>query len=80
MQRQIGGGKIGVYSKVENNMSDTYPYNVTSGLAKYEYEESYHNMLMVTYIEKEENVNKNNLINLGAIKPISGNATKRLRM
>lgn len=32
------------------------------------------------YIDEEENANKNNLIQIGAFKATSNNATKRLRI
>ena len=69
-----------VYSEVENDAGDAYPYDATAGTAGDEHEEPHHNMQMVRHIEEEEDADRSDLINMGVFKPTSRNATKRLRM
>lgn len=72
-----------MYNKVENNapntpdVYDTYntfdTYNMRAGTTKRHY-----NLQMVYHVEKEEKVDKNQLIDIGVFKPMSRNATKHL--
>ena len=69
-----------VYSEVENDAGDAYPYDATAGTAGQEHEHPGYNMQMVRHVEEEEDADRGDLIDMGVFKPTSGNATKRLRM
>ena len=70
-----------VYNEVDNDTGDVYPYDATAaGTAGQEHDEPDYNMQMVRHIEKEEDADRSDLINMGVFKPTSENATKRLRM
>ena len=69
-----------VYSEFENDAGDAYPYNTTVETAGYEREEPGYNMQMIRHIEEEDDADRSDLIHMGVFKPISGNATKRLRV
>lgn len=69
-----------VYNKVENdinNASDVYLHDVIAG---HEYDELDHNMQMIRYIEEEEITDRSNLIDIGVLKPTTGNVIKRVRI
>ena len=66
------------YNEVENDAGDAYPYDIT--IAGTEYDKPDHNMQKVCHKEEEEDVYRGKLIKMGVFKPISGNATKWLRM
>lgn len=69
-----------MYNEVENNAGDAYPYDATAETAGQEQEEPHNNMQIVCHMEEEKDADRSDLIDMGVLKPTSGNATKRLRM
>lgn len=67
--------KIKLYNKVKNDVGDAYLYNITVGIAMHEYNRLDYNIYMICYIEKEDDIDKGNLIDIRDFQSISGNAT-----
>ena len=67
-----------VYNEVENDAGDAYPHDATA-TAGHEHEEPNYSMQMVRHIEEEKDADRGDLVDMGVLKPTSGNATKRLR-
>ena len=68
------------YNDVENDAFDAYNNATTGTAGGQEHEEPCHNLEMVCHVEEEKKTDKNQLVNMRVFKPISGNATKRLKM
>lgn len=69
-----------MYNEIKNDTGDAYPYYATAEMVGYKYEKPNHNMQMICHIKREENADRDNLINLGILKLIGENVSKRLRM
>lgn len=55
---------IDEYNKVENNVGDTYLYNASVETVSHEYKEPDYDIRMVCHIEEEENIDRDEFINL----------------
>lgn len=61
-------------------MVDIYLYNIiTTKVAGPKYKSGY-NIQMVRHIEKEENIDNGDLVNIGVFKPMNRNMMKQLRI
>lgn len=68
------------YNEIENDVYNAFN-DVTTGTAKgRKHEERHHNMQIVCHIEEKDDVERNQLIDIGVFKLTSGNARKQLRM
>ena len=68
------------YNDVENDAFDVYK-NATTGAAEgQKYKEPRHNLQMVCLIEKEEEADRNQLVNIGVFQLTIRNITKRLKI
>lgn len=65
---------------MKNDLFDMYNDTTAGTAGKQEYKELCNKLQMVCHIEEEEEIERNQLVDMGVFKLISENATKRLRM
>lgn len=66
---------------MENDVGNAYPHDTTIARRMgHKHEKPGYNMQIVCHMEKEEDADRHDLIDMRVFKPTSANATKRLRV